>query len=314
MDPSHCNGAHSACDHAGTRPIVERPRPGRSVVRCASIAVVLVVALSSLQSGGAHAAADVTVVGHRGASGHRPENTVPALWRAARLGADWVEVDVRATRSGTPVILHDQWLGRTTTGTGRVRDLTDRRRRSLRAEERWPWYRPTSASYDGRFVVPTLKRMVDEAEDKDIAVLADLKTRRGERRTVELLEAAAVPVRVSPQNARQHAWMVATTDLPLMWRTKDTVTSGLIERLAADGSTVGIVAHRDVVTRQVVDQAHAVGLEIWVWTFRAQNRWLPGRHTVGSSRRAYGDMAAWVAEYAALGVDGVVVDEPDRVG
>jgi len=274
--------------------------------------VVLLIALAVPQA--AHAqVSELTVVGHRGASGERPENTVPALWRAARLGADWVEMDVRATRPGTPVTVHDQWLGRTTTGTGRVSDLTDRRRRTLRAEERWPWYRPISASYDGRFVVPTLGRMIGEAEEKGIAVLADLKTRRGERRTVALLEAARVPVRVSPQNHRQQAWLVATTDLALMWRTSDPVTADLIDRLAADGQTVGIVAHRDVVTTQVVERAHAAGLQVWVWTFRAQNRWLPDRFDVGSSARGYGDMAGWIAEYIALGVDGVVVDEPDRV-
>jgi glycerophosphoryl diester phosphodiesterase len=274
--------------------------------------VALLIALALPQAADAQVS-ELAVVGHRGASGDRPENTVPALWRAARLGADWVEMDVRATRPGTPVVVHDQWLGRTTTGTGRVRDLSDRRRRNLRAEERWPWYRPTSASYDGRFVVPTLGRMVEEAEEKGIAVLADLKTRRGERRAVALLEAARVPVRVSPHNQRQHAWLVATTDLALMWRTSDPVTGDLIDRLAADGQTVGIVAQRDVVTTAVVDRAHAAGLQVWAWTFRAQNRWLPDRFDVGSSARGYGDMAGWIAEYVALGVDGVVVDEPDRV-
>lgn len=294
----------------GMAPAVPRRRPAGGHL---AAVVLLVVALALPQAAHAQTSADLTIVGHRGASGYRPENTVPALWRAARLGADWVEMDVRATRPGTPVILHDQWLGRTTTGTGRVRDLTDRRRRALRAEERWPWYRPTSASFDGRFIVPTLRRMIDEAEENAIAVLADFKTRRGEQQAVALLEAGQVPVRVSPHNSRQHAWMAATTDLALMWRTKDPVTADLIDRLAADGSTVGIVAHRDDVTRDVVDRAHATGLEVWAWTFRAQNHWLPDRYDVGSSRRGYGDMAGWIDEYVDLGVDGVVVDEPDRV-
>lgn len=299
--------------HVVATPATPRRRRRRAVAGHLVVAAVLVVALGAPQTVQAQTTADLTIVAHRGASGYRPENTVPALWRAARLGADWVEMDVRATRPGTPVVLHDQWLGRTTTGTGRVRDLTDRRRRALRAEERWPWYRPTSASHDGRFIVPTLRRMIDEAEEKGIAVLADFKTRRGERRAVALLEAAQVPVRVSPHNSRQRAWMAATTDLALMWRTQDPVTADLIDRLAADGSTVGIVAHHGDVTRSVVDRAHAAGLEVWAWTFRAQNRWLPDRYDIGSSKRGYGDMAGWIDEYVAIGVDGVVVDEPDRV-
>lgn len=44
-----------------------------------------------------------------------------------------------------------------------------------------------------------------------------------------------------------------------------------------------------------------------------RTHWLPDRYVVGSSRRGYGDMAGWTDEYVDLGVDGVVVDEPDRV-
>jgi hypothetical protein len=62
--------------------------------------VALLIALALPQAADAQVS-ELAVVGHRGASGDRPENTVPALWRAARLGADWVEMDVRATRPGT---------------------------------------------------------------------------------------------------------------------------------------------------------------------------------------------------------------------
>ena len=62
------------------------------------------------------------VIGHRGASGHAPENTEAALRAAARLGLRWVEFDVRLSRDEKPILFHDDRLDRTTGAKGRVRD------------------------------------------------------------------------------------------------------------------------------------------------------------------------------------------------
>ena len=55
---------------------------------------------------------NVTAVGHRGAPYHARENTLDSLRTALRLGADAVEIDVRLTRDGVPVLLHDETLKR----------------------------------------------------------------------------------------------------------------------------------------------------------------------------------------------------------
>ncbi|MGP4085260.1 glycerophosphodiester phosphodiesterase [Streptomyces sp. KR55] len=55
---------------------------------------------------------NVTAVAHRGAPYHHPENTVDSLRTALELGADAVEIDVRLTRDGVPVLLHDETLKR----------------------------------------------------------------------------------------------------------------------------------------------------------------------------------------------------------
>ncbi len=64
------------------------------------------------------------IVGHRGAKGLEPENTIRSIKRAIALGVDAVEVDVRITKDNIPVIMHDETLDRTTNGKGRVRDYT----------------------------------------------------------------------------------------------------------------------------------------------------------------------------------------------
>lgn len=59
-------------------------------------------------------------IAHRGASAHAPENTLAAMIRAAELGAHMVEMDVHCCGDGTPVILHDAHLARSTNGSGSV--------------------------------------------------------------------------------------------------------------------------------------------------------------------------------------------------
>jgi glycerophosphoryl diester phosphodiesterase len=64
------------------------------------------------------------VIAHRGASGSAPENTLPAFELAIRQGADAIELDVRLTRDGVPVVLHDATLDRTTDRRGPLAALT----------------------------------------------------------------------------------------------------------------------------------------------------------------------------------------------
>jgi glycerophosphoryl diester phosphodiesterase len=59
-----------------------------------------------------------SVVGHRGAAGYAPENTLESLREAARRGIGWVEFDVKLTADGVPVLFHDDTLDRTTNGKG----------------------------------------------------------------------------------------------------------------------------------------------------------------------------------------------------
>jgi len=63
------------------------------------------------------------VAAHRGASGTHPENTVPALQEAVRLGAAMLEFDVQLSRDRVLVVMHDGTVDRTTGGRGRVSDL-----------------------------------------------------------------------------------------------------------------------------------------------------------------------------------------------
>src|SRR5579859_986244 len=66
----------------------------------------------------------VWVVGHRGAMGYCPENTLASFERGLELGADWIELDVHPSRDGELIVIHDETLERTTNGHGLVGEHT----------------------------------------------------------------------------------------------------------------------------------------------------------------------------------------------
>lgn len=71
------------------------------------------------------------VIAHRGGAALAPENTLAAIHTGLEAGADGVEIDVRLTRDGVAVLLHDPDVARTTSGTGRVGDLSSEDVRAL---------------------------------------------------------------------------------------------------------------------------------------------------------------------------------------
>lgn len=63
------------------------------------------------------------IIGHRGACGYAPENTLESIETAASMGVEWVELDVKLTKDRVPVIFHDDTLDRTTNGSGPVAQI-----------------------------------------------------------------------------------------------------------------------------------------------------------------------------------------------
>ena len=62
-------------------------------------------------------------IGHRGAAGHAPENTLASIEQAVALGCALTEVDIRRTADGYLVLLHDERVDRTTNGSGLVAEM-----------------------------------------------------------------------------------------------------------------------------------------------------------------------------------------------
>ncbi len=137
---------------------------------------------------GTAAAAALTVIAHRGASGERPEHTLAAYERAIDAGADYIEPDLVVTKDLVLVARHDTEIGGVTdvashdefASRRRTKDLDGKsvngwfaedftlaELRTLRAKERLPGVRPANARYDGLWQIPTFAEIVKLVRAKE---------------------------------------------------------------------------------------------------------------------------------------------------
>jgi glycerophosphoryl diester phosphodiesterase len=150
------------------------------------------VAILPTPHAGASGVDATLVVAHRGASGYAPENTLPAIDKAAAMGFSWVENDVQRTRDGRLVVIHDATLDRTTNvkqlfpaGTPwRVKDFTARQIARLDAGS---WFGPQYAGTR----VPTLRQYMERVSHNHQKLLLEIKnpglSPGIERQTLKLL-------------------------------------------------------------------------------------------------------------------------------
>nr|WP_307775551.1 glycerophosphodiester phosphodiesterase [uncultured Cetobacterium sp.] len=104
------------------------------------------------------------ILGHRGASGSAPENTLAAFKMAFEMGVDGLEFDVQQTKDGELVVFHDWTLERTSNGKGNLKDFTLAELKKLDAGS---WF---SEKFKGE-KIPTLKEVMDIIpEDKFINI------------------------------------------------------------------------------------------------------------------------------------------------
>lgn len=84
------------------------------------VCLALLFALGTLQIAAQH---KPVVIAHRGNHRHAPENTLRAFQNAINAGVDYVEVDLRTTRDGVLVVMHDETIDRMTSSQGKIKEL-----------------------------------------------------------------------------------------------------------------------------------------------------------------------------------------------
>ncbi|MED1603574.1 glycerophosphodiester phosphodiesterase [Alkalihalophilus marmarensis] len=124
------------------------------------------------------------IFAHRGSSIDHPENTMAAFHAAYEIGADGIEFDVQLTKDLVPVVIHDETLDRTTTGSGVVSDYAVEKLKTLSAGT---WFDPRYADE----TIPTLEEVLVWASDKHIKLNIELKGQVNQR---ELLIQKVIPM------------------------------------------------------------------------------------------------------------------------
>jgi glycerophosphoryl diester phosphodiesterase len=232
----------------------------------------------------------VLVIGHRGALGLAPENTLVGFRKGFECGADLLELDVHLTADGELAVIHDGEVSRTTNGRGRVRDMT---LSQLQALDAGGWFNP---SFRGARI-PSLPEVLDWARGR-IPLAVEIK---GDPDPAPGIEARLV------DTLRSHAMLDETIVISFhhtsVRRVKE-ISPGLATGILYQARLVDAVgaaraARADAirpgwsyVTREVVEEAHAAGLCASTWNANDDER------------------AAYLVN---LGVDSIGSDYPDRL-
>jgi glycerophosphoryl diester phosphodiesterase len=223
-------------------------------------------------------------VGHRGAKGYEPENTLRSFKKALELGADMIELDVHRCRTGEAVVIHDEDVKRTTNGRGRVVDKSLAELKQL------------DAGKGTR--IPTLDEVLDHFKGQ---TRFDIELKG---KNCAACVAKAIDRHVKAKGLKRSELLVTSFEhdtLLLQFRavSPDTpigllfskVPDDFSEKAAAMDAEYVALYHRNT-NREMVEDAHSKGLKVMVWTVNSPEE---------------------IERAERMGVDGIASDYPDRL-
>jgi glycerophosphoryl diester phosphodiesterase len=201
--------------------------------------------------------AGTLILGHRGASGEAPENTLRAFALAAEQGADGIELDVQPAADGALVIMHDDTVDRTTNGAGRVADLDSAVLAGLDAGggERVPTLEEALTLAHGRLFVDI--EIKDPGVEPGVAALVD---RLGMTEQVAISSfypaSLATMGEVAPHLRR---WLLSVD-----W-------SAAVLAVALELGVVGVAPRYPQINARLVETAREHGLAVVAWTVNRED-------------------------------------------
>jgi glycerophosphoryl diester phosphodiesterase len=221
-------------------------------------------------------------IGHRGASGYEPENTLKSFARAIELGADGIELDIQRCASGELVVFHDDKLERLTGAPGLIEEtsLTDLRRLRVKGSEPILTLEETLAFINRRITVHI--EVKSDAAGEIIGPFMESMVQKG---------------------LAYEDFYVISFFHPLLKRIREThpkiktgaIIAALPVMLAAFGTDCGATSVNPAVgflSKDLVADAHRRNLEVYTWTCNHERD---------------------IAKARSLGVTGMMGDFPDRL-
>ena len=193
------------------------------------------------------------IIAHRGASGYAPENSIEAIKMAIDMKADFVEIDVRRTRDGKLVVIHDGKVDRVTNGTGYISRLSLKQVRKFRLPNGEP--------------IPTFEEVLDLLKASEHTKFRiHIKWAGFEHKVLNAIVAKGVWDRVRILGSS----IVLKTVIPLQKYLGYDIELGLAGRqqllkVAKELGVVEVSPHISTLTRKYVERAHQMNIEVYTW-------------------------------------------------
>jgi glycerophosphoryl diester phosphodiesterase len=214
-------------------------------------------------------------IGHRGARAYEPENTLSSFRKAIELGATAIELDVRKTKDGKLVVIHNADVNKTTNGEGAVNELTLEQIQKLVT--------------DKNEHIPTLDDVLD-AVGKKVKILVEIKEVGTEKQILDLIQKKGLLDNVILVSFHEES-------LKTVRELNDKVETGLIYvrhknpiQTALDLKAEYLLSLYSFTHSANIQKAHEKGLKVIVWTINKKEE---------------------AQEYKQKGVDGIATDRPD---
>jgi glycerophosphoryl diester phosphodiesterase len=192
------------------------------------------------------------IIGHRGCN-LEPENTLRALAKGMEC-ADFVEVDVRMSKDGVPMIIHDRTLERTTNGKGLVKELTLEQLKELDAGKGEK--------------IPILKEVLDLVKDRGL--LVEIKEAGSEGKICDMIKESGITnimlVSFSPVSLRNARKLMSGIKTGIIY-------SRAVEnpvRLALGIKANVLLPKYELASRELTESAHRYNLMVFPWTLNTE--------------------------------------------
>ena len=245
------------------------------------------------------------VIAHRGGAGISPENTLFAFKRAADLGVDVIEMDVRATSDGVLVVIHDADVSRTTDGSGKVSEITFEQLKKLNAGYRFsPDGGKTFPFRESGITIPTLHEVFTtlpkmkfniEPKQQTPTIVKPLCRLVRDQKMINSVVVGSFNQTIIDEFRRECVEVATSASPSEASKFLSFYKTGLSESFSPSMHALQIpesIAGLQVITKEFIRAAHERNLKIHVWTV---------------------NNAAAMKRLLEMGVDGIMTDYPDRL-
>jgi glycerophosphoryl diester phosphodiesterase len=264
-------------------------------------------------------AQDPLVIGHRGASGYRPEHTLAAYRLAIDMGADYIEPDLVSTSDGVLVARHENEISQTTDVESRpefalrfrtktidgvpvsgwfTEDFTLAELKTLWAEERIPDLRPDNVAFNGLERIPTLQEVIDLAKRAGVGIYPETKhPTYFDSIGLSLEEPLVATLRANGWSSKRAPVFIQSFEVANLKELNGMTEAPLVQLINATGKPYDFVASGDPRTyadmttpaglREIARYADGAGPnKNWIVPRDAANRLLPPTSFVRDAHRA----------------------------